>query len=75
MARAMNVSKRVSAAKSIVTRAVTNAKRADKMAQELMDSFGKSRDSEGKEARDLARKLVQLSGNLKVIHTKFAKAF
>jgi len=75
MARAMNVSKRVTAAKLIVTRAATNAKRADKMAQELMDSFGNNRDPEGKAARDLARKLTQLSGNLKRVNTAFAKAF
>lgn len=75
MARAMNVIKRVSAAKAIVTRTATNAKRADKMAEELMTSFGELRTPEGKEARDLARTLTKLSGNLKRVNSAFAKAF
>jgi hypothetical protein len=75
MARAMNVSKRVTAAKAIMARTVTNAKRAEKMAEELIASFGESRDPEGKVARDLAKALVRLGANLKRVHASFAKAF
>jgi|JI10StandDraft_1071094.scaffolds.fasta_scaffold351847_4 hypothetical protein len=75
MARAMNVSKRVTAAKAIVAKTLTSAQRADRMAEELMTSFGEMRTPEGKEARDLARQLTKLSGNLKKTNAAFAKAF
>jgi hypothetical protein len=75
MARAMNVNKRVSAAKAIVARSATNANRAEKMAAELLSSFEKDRTPEGKKARDLAKTLTKLSGNLQRVNDAFAKAF
>lgn len=74
MARAMNVSKRVTAGKTIVAKTLNHAERAQRMSEELMVSFGENRTPEGKKARDLARTLTRLSENLKRVHGSFAKA-
>ena len=74
MARAMNVSKRVAAGRTIVEKTLSHAKRAERMAEELQASFGDARTPEGKEARDLAKLLTRLGANLKKVHAGFAKA-
>ena len=75
MARAMNVEKRLEAAKAIVTRSNTNANRAAKMAEELRTSFDGVKTDEAKEARELAKKLDRLGGQLSKVGEAFAKAF
>lgn len=75
MARAMNVEKRLEAAKAIVTRSNTNANRAAKMAAELRTSFDGVKTDEAKEARELAKKLDRLGGQLSKVGEAFAKAF
>lgn len=75
MARQMNVDKRVTAAKAIVERAATNAGRATAMAEELTASFEGVKTDEAKAARELAKKLVKLSGQLSKVSEGFANQF
>lgn len=75
MARAMNVEKRLEAAKAIVERSISNAARAAAMAEELRTSFDGVKTEEAKAARELAKKLERLGVQLGKVGEAYATAF
>lgn len=68
MARAMNVDKRVTAAKQILAKTLSSAEKATKMADELTASFAEDKTPVGKNARAVAKALSRLAAGLTKVH-------